>query len=260
MEIDIVFHHLTSIVEPAMGLPDAGAGQCDRCGQNVSEGYTSKGAYNIYKTKNQLYHCKSCRSLDVGDPDITGIERQAGTSGNFVPNKFGMLASAGAVIEIETGRAILFAPQKIVDKLPRSFTDQINVRTELGQAQIQIVGQCQPPFIYISDFGRKTDALVANLKTTHRHENVYACSDNGVEELNLSAASSIDKHLSEVDEKQFRLFTTTVSQLSRGQVGPMEAGKQLNAYPKLLEAFKLLPVDPHIRLNLIPLLRSLRKA
>ena len=259
MEIDLLFHHLTSIVEPVMGQPNAAGGRCDRCNQEVQEGYLSKGAYYIYNHKNELYHCKPCHSLDVGDPEITGIERQAGTSGKFVPNKFGMMASTGALIEINTGKTLFFAPQKIIDKLPRSFTEKIYVRTELGRAQLQVVMNAEPPFLYISDFGRKTDSLVSNLKITTRHESVYACSDNGITELNLSSASKMDKVLSSVDEKQFSMFITTVSKLARGQLSPVDTGKQLGDSPSLLEAFMMMPVDPHLRLNLMSLLRHMRK-
>ena len=259
MEIDDVFRHLTSIVLPAMGEPDAGEGHCDRCGQLVTEGYTSIGAYRIVGHKNTLFHCQACHSLNVGDVDITGIERQAGTSGKFVPNKFGMMASAGALIELETGKTVFFAPQKIIDKLPKYFLDKVTIQAVLGQAQLSEVMKAKPPFIYISDFGRKTDQLVANLKTSTSHRCVFACSDNGATELNLDAASKVDAQLKAVDNKLFTLFTTTVSRLARGQVSPIDAGKQMGEYPALITAFKLLPADPHLRLNLITLLRYMRK-
>jgi hypothetical protein len=260
MEIDEVFRHLTSIVLPAMGEPDAGRGRCDRCGQEVAEGYTSTGAYRIVGHKNTLFHCQACHSLDVGDVDITGIERQAGTSGKYVPNKFGMMTSTGALIELETGKTVFFAPQKIIDKLPQYFLDRVTVQAVLGQAQLSEVLKAKPPFIYISDFGRKTDELVTNLKTSNSHRCVFACSDNGVTELNLEAASKVDAKLKSVEDKQFTLFTTIVSRLARGQVSPIDAGEQMSEFPALITAFKLLPADPHLRLNLITLLRYMRKA
>lgn len=252
-----LYSSLTNIVSPAMGKPVVRENVCDRCGCLAQDGYYSKETYRVYGTKNVLFHCSACHSLDVGDKDITGIERAAGP--NFVPNKFGMMVSTGAAIEIETGKTIFFAPLKIIDKLPPSFLDTIDTRPIMGQSQIPIIlREITPPLLYISDFGRKTDLLVANLTITRRMTALLACSDNGVVEINVTSAMAVHDVLRHVENKQFTIFTNAVSQLSRGIIKPEAFLDLLADDPELQTAFKLLPIDPHLRLKLIPLLGNMR--
>lgn len=257
-EVNILHRYLTGIVGPAMGAPVSGEGVCDRCGQRVAAGYAVKSSYKIVGRDHINFNCQACRSLDVGSAAITGIERSVGAK--QVANKFGMMASAGTVIETETGKTIFFAPQKIMDKFPDIFLRNIDVRPVLGLAQLQMIDdECAPPFLYISDFGRKTDTLIKNLKITVGLDAVFACNDTNVTEIPYAAAKAVHAGLKTVDNPDFALFVQTVSRLAKGEITPIDAYRAIEN-DDLLSAFRLLPADPHLRLTLLSVLKSLRLA
>lgn len=195
-----VYDNLTSIVDkhvpPSITIP-AGT-NCDCCEISSSDwpipyrGVVMKNGYGILQT-----YCNACRSFYTGSSSALGIERQT-REGTEVPNKFGMLASCAALVQ--SGKSVLFVPEKINKKLPIqsdfivNTTTGIKILNELTKLEISY------PCVFIKDFGRKKSELIKSLRVSKNERSLKMISANTIETFDLktygdctSSFLSIDK-------------------------------------------------------------------
>lgn len=262
--IQIVYDNLTHILSHALGDAAPTNEPCTYCGRSAEEfgkmSYQDKDSY-----KQPVNLCAPCRSFCVTDIDVMGVERYAaGRKDSPVGNKFGMLPGTGWVYEFKTKRAVFLAPPGLKKKLPNAFLSQVEtIEMTLG-GHLEFLSTLSFPLLYIENFGRKTTDLIQGLTVSLSPKNLVCCSDGGISsstrvdyQIDLIAAKSIIELMKDWDPKTKSGFMTMVTRMAYGRMSPQEATALAQKSPDYVAAVKLLPVDPHMRLNILRVIRKL---
>lgn len=258
--VELVYQALTSVVSPWLTDSQPVTENCSCCGRPASDfGYEGFRQKNSYRQK--VTHCIPCQSFFVSAPDIMGVENPKKPN---TGQKFGMWPGVGAVIEINTLRAVLLAPPGIVAKLPPAFFNKVNVEIATSGQHLQYLfnTSLDYPVIYIQDFGRKTYELIRSLRVSYSSNAIYACCDqlmtaqNSVSfVIDISKTKLLHKHMASYGKKEIDIFFRTVSLLASACISPEKASEEFKKY-ELLPLLRALPTDPHQRLTLLRLLRK----
>lgn len=261
--IDLVYRHLTSILEPFLGDKVETKASCTCCSRPAEQfgfaGYVGRDSY-----KQPFVHCPACRSFTVTDIDTMGVERLA--AGVPVGQKFGMWVGVGWVHELEPGRSTLLAPPGVYAKLPASFLRRVNTIeiTESGHLN-WLANNATFPLVYIRSFGRKTKELISGLTISPSPRQLVVCSDDGLDSItrvtatiDLPAAQGLSEQMSALSNAEQSAFSALVRDLASGRVSPLKATESIKKQPYLGELLRLLPVDPHQRLQIMRLTAKLR--
>lgn len=257
--VEQLYQAITHILDPVLGQVSDFDGCCSYCLRDSSlfggKAYLGRDSY-----KRPIALCQCCQSLNVGDTDIMGIER-SGT----VPHKFGMMSGAGCVVELNTGKSVLFAPSGMAKKFPSYFTERINVVVVGQSEQLIWIYKNMPnfPILYISSFGRKTKALIQGLRYSLSSHAVVACNDTDVYSSSASKiTTNLDCLMSVIDaytllnSKQRTAFELAVTCAAKGFKSPLAITEILRNDPDVMDIFRRLPTDPYQRITLISTLKK----
>ncbi|WP_042857922.1 hypothetical protein [Dickeya sp. NCPPB 3274] len=258
--VDIVYKSLTKILSPYMTPAKTVKGKCSSCGRPARDfsflGYESKNSY-----RQDVMHCTACESFFVSAPEIMGVENPKKPN---TGQKFGMWSGVGALINVNECSSVLLAPPGVVEKLPSEFFDMIKVVTATSGQHLEYLfkADLEYPIIYIRDFGRKTYELVRSIRISHSENAIYACQDvlmtpqNEVSfVIDLGKAKALHEEMKAFGKKETDAFIRTVSLLASGKITPLEASTEFKKH-NVTSLVKLLPADPHQRINLLNLLRK----
>lgn len=264
--IDAVYKHLTSILSHRLCESTFTDLPCDCCKRPASE--FNHACYRGIDCYGKTYQfCAGCESFNLTDISIMGIERNEKTlpSGEKtgVSHRFGMMAGSGAIITA-TGRVLFFSPPGTYKKLPKSFLERFDVIETTENKQLSAFNDptLDYPLIYIQNFGKKTPALISGLRWSYSRSAVVICTDNGNPSTEIakntinidliSAALAMAKKL-----KNSNAFKMNVRALCSGAKSPLEFTDYLNKNPECIAIFRLLPLDPHLRLSILSRMDSL---
>ncbi|EKP0310094.1 hypothetical protein ACTG16_22420 [Aeromonas sp. 23P] len=263
--VQLVFEHLTKIVEPFMGDAQPSERDCSFCERSASE-YGGK-AYPIvdaYGMKQNL--CPACYSFNVGAIDVLGVERIS--RGTPISNKFGMLPGVGWVFCPATKQHHLLAPAGVTKKLPAATIKALNVveMTEAGHLPFLLSLDWPYPLLYIRSFGIKTRNLIRGLRLSQSSDALVCCSDDGIDSTNrvlhtidIKLALALSERLASLSKADVTLFGQIISALAHGRISPSEATSSLKGNQAVIDTIKLCPVDPHQRISLLRLVRKIQE-
>lgn len=258
--VELVYKALTSILASYLTDAQSVTENCSCCGRPASdfgfEGFEQKNSYG-----QMVMHCIPCQSFFASAPDIMGVENpKKPTTGQ----KFGMWSGVGAIVEINTLRAVLFAPPGVVAKLPPAFFDMVEVVTATSGEHLQYLfnTKINYPAIYIQDFGRKTSELIRSLRASYSDSAIYACRDELMTAQNsvsfvvdINKAKLLSEQMATYGKKEVDIFIRTVSLLAYARISPEKASEEFKKHG-LVPLLRALPADPHQRLTLLRLLRK----
>lgn len=243
-----------------MSKPENVQGKCSCCERPAKE-FDHRGYRLLNSYKQPVIHCPSCQSFFVSAPDIMGIENPYKPT---TSQKFGMWSGVGALISVSDLSSVLLAPPGVVNKLPVIFLSQVNVVTATTNQHIDYLlnTDLQYPVIYIQNFGRKTYELVRSLRVSDTSDALYACCDtlmtrtNEVSfRINLNQAKVLLEQMRISGRNECSTFIRTVGSLAQGRLSPVEASGIFRKN-NVTHLVRLLPSDPHQRLTLLRLLKT----
>ncbi len=253
--IDLLHRRLTHIAQDDLSeyvKIEANCSICSRAPEDYGLAINVKNSY-----KEELTLCCACHSFFCSNVKMMGVEKQKapGTS-----QKFGMWSGVGALIEVNTNKTILFTPEGVVKKLPSAFPESIEVLTIVSTKQITWLIENKEslsfPLLWINDFGRKTEHLIANLAYSQSISSVIVCTDEilnsttiSKRQIDLDGLKVIADLLS--GHKKKSVFVSTVRGLAGGSISPSDAGTFFKDYPELKLALSKMPIDPHARLQML---------
>jgi hypothetical protein len=259
--IDLLHRRLTHIAQDGTGDYIKIDSNCSLCSRTPKEYGLAIGVTNAYKQ--DLVLCTACHSFFCSNVEMLGVEKPKAPD---TSQKFGMWSGVGALIEVNTKRTILFAPEGVIKKLPASFPSDISVVKIVSTKQVMWLIENKEnlsfPLLWVNDFGRKTDSLIANLALSNSINSVIACTDEILNsttslkrEIDLSNLQVIADLLS--GHKKKAAFLTTVRGLASGGVAPSEAGEFFKQFPELKLALSKMPIDPHARLQMLSIISKI---
>lgn len=267
---NIVFERLTRLSTEGLTLeslieqesltevdPDTQCQYCERpIGAQPAEFGSYSYPYTSYGSTKDL--CICCGSYFFNNPTVMGIENpKRPTTGH----KFGMMAGCAAFIDIEGGRTYVFMPKKTMDKFPKEtlqlgkekygitfiestrLIDQLSIIAELS---------LNTPSVWISNFGRITNQLIANLAISPSFKNMYEANSNDLNSGNfinqvydVDALLKIAKILSETSG--VTNFVKLMYDSWNGRISPAKLVEELKKekLKNFIPVVKLLPADPH---------------
>lgn len=234
-------------------------GTCDCCARSVQEAVIDKDGYG--ESRNV---CVDCATLFYSDTGVIGWSKEPKINGKGagLANTFNMMPMTSAIIPLGgRQKAILFPPPAKHAKIPGKILDFVEM--ELIQSKlarlIYAVSKVEPPFIYIDDFGRKAFDLVNGLSVTHSLSRLYLCDDTNVTLIDYQASFEIANMLKSINPAKRSAFITVVRRRALGEVTPGEALEAIKEDEVFLACSKLLPTDPHMHLNMLPIINGLIK-
>ncbi|HDY7671224.1 MULTISPECIES: hypothetical protein [Vibrio] len=240
---------------------------CSYCHRFVSDqpehlgmlGFQGKDSY-----KNEIVLCGCCNAFFANNPAIMGIEKlKAPNTGQ----KFGMLKGTGALIDIKNHRSFLFTPPKSFDKFPddtkkiASDVFGIEIVKSAGiSAQISFISKVEglEESIWISDFGRKTDSLIANLVISDSLKKMREVNDDSINSSSVALKVTDFENLIKIakilnSSKAKKAYCKLIVDFSNGRISPAEMSKAISdeKFESLSGILPLLPPDPHLRKGII---------
>jgi hypothetical protein len=228
---------------------------CSLCSRTPEAYGTAVETNNSYNERLTL--CCACHSFFCSNVKTLGIEKPKAPE---TSQKFGMWSGVGALIELNTHRTILFAPDGVIKKLPNALPKGIELVNSVSTKQITwLIDNKETlvfPLLWVNDFGRKTEHLIANLAYSHSLHAVIGCTD---EILNSTTSSKREVDLVVIQviadllsgHKKKSVFISTVRGLAGGNVTPTEAGAFFKEHPELKMALSKMPIDPHARMQML---------
>ena len=271
--VKTLYEHVTHIVAHALPAPEHFEGKCSCCGRDAADfdyqAYSGKDGYGV-----PYMHCQACEVFNVGDIDVMGIERNEtllddGTK-TGVPHKFGMLAGSGVLIQ-NNGKVTIFTPPGTYKKLPDAFLSKFAVVECSTLKQVALIAKMDLvyPLLYIQDFGKKTRQLVTGLRYSLSENAVIACTDDGntattqfQNTLDLKKVAEIVSLAESMTLSVFKAFKTQIAALCLGGRTPEEFSEWMRdkGTEDMLQIFKLLPKDPHLRLSIMDMVNKIKGA
>ncbi|EDX3117326.1 hypothetical protein AB1D72_003873 [Salmonella enterica subsp. enterica serovar Carswell] len=242
-----------------MPFPEKIQGECSCC-ERPAKAFGYMGYRFINSYKQPVMHCPQCQTFFVSVPDILGLESPQKISSQ----KFGLWPGVGALINVQEHSSVLFAPPGVIKKLPPLFTETVNVVTATTSQQFEYLfnADLQYPLIYIRDFGRKTYELVRSLRVSHSGDALYACCDTLMTRtseasfvINLNLAKILHEQMKMLSNSEVNAFIRAVILLAGCRISPSEASR-IFKQSNVTHLVRMLPADPHQRINLLRLLQK----
>lgn len=256
--IDFLYRFSTSamndeLLVDSVFIPDAGVCAC--CGRAEREWLRQEAVY-YSKDRIKEIHCIPCHALFHGSTQFLGIERTIQGSDGLVevPGKLGMLSTCALLVtRTET---IIYSGEGYIKKLELAKNPFYKVQRATGFSQVMALLELnpEPPFLFISDLGRKKSELVENLKITTRHDEWNLCSAEGVSTINPQLVTELIEKIRSVeeDEKIIQAWLKAICHVSNGYIPSND--KSVEALTRKSPAFRrnvfpLLPDDPYQRID-----------
>lgn len=223
---------------------------CDCCGR-PSEQWLYPTEYVESKPYGEIEtHCLACHTLFVSSAAHFGPGSRT--------NKLGMMRGLGALIT--PSKTTVYAPKKYYTRFTNLKTSLFDEVLDLsGFSSIIHAWEKMPkdePFLLITDFGVKKNALVSNLHVS-QGEQVFVCSEKDNVRLSRSEIPSPKPFANvpkkDTDELINLLLKKTRQHITRKELALIAA--ICRDYPQLLPTIKNLPSDPHIREFVLRVLR-----
>lgn len=271
-----LFHAATHVVrednEAGPVTPTSLAcGYCQR-GWNEVEDPDQAFTYRYSPPTAVEYLCSTCYTPRISAPNALGIESYRGKSRIPTPGKLGMLAGSGGIVTHE-GTLHLALPKAFVTKYGPGIYGQRGQIHEIGPGvrpldilleliygdQIEV----ERGFLYIDLWGRKPDALMQGLSLTHSLSELWCNSEKGPFARDLLAHAATARELCRqgiADQGLKPSFWTPIRQAAQG--APLESlsddmATWLKKVPDPQALLGALPINPHDRLELPAMMRSL---
>lgn len=186
--IDFLYRYATSAMDDeliAESFVPAMPVHCACCNRFSTE-WPRPEAVRSRIYQRDVIHCLPCYSLFHGSKKYLGIERGFGE--RAVPGKLGMLQTCALLVA--TTKVIIFTGDNYAEKLSVAEAPFFSLHRATGFAQIIALLDInpEPPFLFISDLGRKKEALVANLRVTTDPRRWFICS---AKELGILMPNSV---------------------------------------------------------------------
>lgn len=265
--IDLIYTFATNAAIPDGVLKPIPAGEslvCACCGrpssQWVSQHYaTFKETYQCHHPARpkDATHCPACHTLYVSNIDVLGAESASGAKSI----KIGMLT--GCALWVDRLGAVLYANPGFYAKLKAAkrwpevielvqLNRPMEIIKDLRERLTNGTGRSLPG-VFISDLGRQKEELVANLSMTTSPDLINACSKDGVEQINASAAEQLLTALAPIKKAKVTRFKQLFAAICRGDRKPddQEMAAFCAEHPDVVEAIASLPADPYARLSVI---------
>ena len=255
--VDFLYQYATSAMDGELlvesFVPTASV-HCACCGRISAEWLRPEAVVSrIYRR--DVTHCIPCYSLFHGSRKYLGIER------GVVPGKLGMLATC-ALLVTKTG-ATIFTGESYAEKLSVATSPFFSVQRVTGFAQTLALINInpKPPFLFISDLGRKKEALVANLRVTTDARRWYICS---AKEINTLMPTTVKRlfdaiHCSGFPEAIVLQWLDALWRVATGGIAAndrrvVELSERLPEFRR--EILPLFPNDPYQRIDSVRIVQK----
>lgn len=247
-------------------------GFCGRSWHDVEDpGRAYPYRYGNTKSAPVLHLCTTCAT--VARQPLTaelGYERRAGTSGSMVPAKLGMLSRCAGVVSADdvlyVGGAQGWWPKFAQGAWAKDgrFRVASPVQLLLDLHRSGQLGPIKDGIVFIEEFGRKTDVLMADLILTTDLREVWFNTDAGatrpVDLAALIHLAGVMKKAGHSKKSGSWAFWAPIINASRGRVDTSALARWLKASDPKSEIAEALPTDPHTRQRLPRILPSIMEA
>lgn len=252
---------------PKTKTPDtSGCACCTRPWDQVEDPY--QAAIYRYDTGFAIeWVCTTCYTPRPPSFKTLGVERlHMGKPENPVGGKLGMLPGCSGLITSEN-LLHLGLNQKTMDKFKDGLlgrAGQLHVMQAIPLL-LNIVsegraGRIEEGIVFIEEWGRKADVLMANLAMTRSLREVWFNSDQGSRCVDLQGCIDTGRELLRqglgAEGRKFDWWKP-IRQAAKGKQDNDELEKWGNKVPDAGALIKVLPVDPHVRDKLPTLLRQI---
>lgn len=245
---------------------------CAVCGRPFEETETPGSAYP-YRYGGGMateYLCLACATPRIAAPRVLGVERLAGGNPEApVGAKLGMLPGSGGLIT-PAGELHLALPAGFV----RKFADGLlAARGQVHQCSSLALllhfhrdgrlGPLAEGFVFIEQFGRKADRLMAGLRLSRGLEEVWFNSDEGARPVDVAALIASAHWLIEHDlagraqKPAFWRALTLASKGARSERALATFAEALGGVEAAQALIDRLPVDPHDRVDIVRYMRAI---
>jgi hypothetical protein len=268
--VDFLYRYATSAMDDellaASFLPRDEILVCACCGRLSSAWYRPEAVRSVIY-RQPVAHCLPCYALFHGSKKYLGIERTAKSleGARAIPGKLGMLATCALLVTTE--KVIIFTGENYAQKIAQAQAPFFSLRRATGIAQIVALLEInpQPPFLFISDLGRRKEPLVANLRVTAQKESWYLCSADKTETLHPNVLANLIDAI-ERSAMPADLISQWLSSLWRVATGGMAADdSSIIELSECLPDFRrrilpLFPHDPYQRIDCVRLVQTWMEA
>ena len=255
--VDFLYRYATSAMDDELlveSFAPTASVHCACCGRISAEWLRPEAVIScIYQR--DVTHCIPCYSLFHGSGKYLGIER------GVVPGKIGMLATC-ALLVTKAG-ATIFTGESYAEKLSVATSPFLSVQRATGFAQTLALLNTdpKPPFLFISDLGRKKEALVANLRVTTDARRWFICS---AKEVNTLMPTTVRKVFDTIQRSGFpeNIVLQWLDAIWRVATGGIAANdRRVVDLSERLPEFRrtilpLLPNDPYQRIDSVRIVQK----
>lgn len=260
---------IRSEVQWSLETPTTGACAC--CGRawDAVEQADQAAAYQYSPNMAVEWYCTTCKTVREPSQRALGIERRAGRSDNTVDARLGMLPGAGAVITAHSVLHLAVKPGHW-DKFKGGTYAQTGQMHVCSPIQLLLtlerdarLGDPAKGIVYIEEFGRKADGLMADLRVTTSLAELWANTENGPSLIELTRLRTLYDRLAAQDSLDAALKPAFWQPIRRAAQGHLDRdalrawADQRNDPQAILDA---LPRDPKMRLSLHSRLATLHAA
>ena len=188
--------------------------------------------------------CEDCLPLYVSRADLMGVERLA--RGNPVPQKFGMLASVKVVADQRS--VVMFVPQKIAEKLPKSFPVAYQTYASLAEAnRLILTTEWEYPIVVIADLGKKKGEMIENLRYSYSPRKVFLSTAEHTDIVNITAVNECIELARGLDKKIRNVAIKAMRDMASGKVSPADLASVVNENPEIRGLMRASTPDPALR-------------
>lgn len=228
---------------------------CDHCHKPGAEWQPAYRGIRYKLDGQKVTICISCQSTHYESRVALLNDPRIKNSGSLVGAKFGMLTGCG-LITGDAGTTIGANHSVKKNGEFSGFYSKLIGGVGSGYDIIQATNNqwlawlfyhCpEPPFIFISELKRTKDNLVNNLRITRSATEVFICSDDGIETINLEAWRRLIDLIQTFDEKELANFRQTVKKYISGEWSLVsdELEEYLAEASDRVRGFQLLPQNP----------------
>jgi len=256
---------------------------CACCGRAWEETEAPTVAYRYKYSSGQAIeqYCTGCYATRIGNPTALGVERSAlGNPDNPVYGKLGMLpGSSGIILQGRNNAPELHLglPNGFMTKFSdgyfakagqtHPYANGFALFAYLFQAGFLTMDRLAQGIVFVESWGKKADILMGNLRSSRSLSEVWCCSDAGASMLDLASIIQTGRYLHAAGVLEKTAKTSFWSPIKAATEGKSRAGaleKWATSVQKLgldpQELVNQLPIDPHSRLRVGPVLQQLAPA
>ena len=209
--------------------------------------------------------CTTCYTPRLPATAMLGVEKLA-RGGKPVGGKLGMLAGSGGVIT-PSGELHLALPQGWIDKFKDGELGRLGRLHRCGAMALLLklhsdgaLENSHQGFVFVENWGRKADTLMGQWRASFSLSEVWCLSDQGAEPLDLAAMIDVARfvHAEGLAKKAVTpAFWRPIVQAAQGRRHDASLQKWTEALDDPMTLLAALPIDPHSRMRLTPVMREL---